>query len=169
MGLRAEGSCQTAEGGPQNCTAKVVPTGPDIILDVNDSSGIPGCLALMAGDPCDFAQNGPVIFQSQRSATQSFSASGYAVRMTTMIRQKRLQQTTTDLPPSARFPLNPGRLFDVLRNRYAIAARLECAMADGDQRIFSIVGDTDLSTNIRFVSKNSSEPTFDVLTYRVMP
>jgi len=32
-----------------------------------------------------------------------------------------------------------------------------------------MVGDTDLSTNIRFVSKNSSEPTFDVLTYRVMP
>ena len=170
IGLRAEGSCQTAEGdGAQNCTAEIVPTGRDIILDVTDNTGIPACLALMQGNPCDFVQNGPVIFQSQRHATQSFSTGGYGVRLTTIIRQKRLQQTTSDLPPSARFPLNPGRLFDVLRNRYAIAARLECSMADGDQRIFPIVDDADLSPNIRFVSKNSSEPTFEILTYRVMP
>jgi hypothetical protein len=32
-----------------------------------------------------------------------------------------------------------------------------------------IVGDADLSPNIRFVSKNSPEPTFDILTYRVVP
>jgi hypothetical protein len=169
IGLRAEGSCQTTDGGPQNCTAEIVPTGANIILDVTDNIGIPACLPLTGGSPCDFVQNGPVIFQSQRHATQSFSTGGYAVRMTTMIRQKALQQTTSDLPPSARFPLNPGRLFDVLRNRYAIAARLECSMADGDQRIFPIVGEANLSPNIRFVSKNSSEPTFDILTYRVMP
>ena len=42
-------------------------------------------------------------------------------------------------------------------------------MADGDQRTFPIVGEADLSQNIRFVSKNSSEPTFDILTYRVTP
>ena len=42
-------------------------------------------------------------------------------------------------------------------------------MANGDQRIFPIVDDADLSPNIRFVSKNSSEPTFEILTYRVMP
>jgi hypothetical protein len=35
--------------------------------------------------------------------------------------------------------------------------------------IFPIVGGADLSPNLRFVSKNSSEPTFDILTYRVMP
>jgi hypothetical protein len=86
-----------------------------------------------------------------------------------MIRQKRVQQTTADLPPSARFPLNAGRLFDVLRNRSSVAARLECAMADGDHRIFPIVGEADLSPNIRFVAKNSSEPAFDILTYRVTP
>ncbi len=86
-----------------------------------------------------------------------------------MVRQKRVQQATTDLPPTARFPLNAGRLFDVLRNRSSIAARLECAMADGDQRIFPLAGEVDLSPNIRFVSKNSSEPTFDILTYRVTP
>jgi hypothetical protein len=169
IGLRAEASCQTTDGGPQNCTAEIVPTGPDIILDVNDNTGVPACLALMAGSPCDFVQNGPVIFQSQRHATQSFGTSGYGVRMTTMIRQKRLQQTITDLPPSTRFPLNAGRLFDVLKNRSSIAARLECSMADGDQRIFPIVGDADPSPNIRFVSKNSSEPNFDILTYRVVP
>ena len=167
--MRAEGSCKTADGGPQNCTAEIVPTSPDIILDVNDNTGIPACLALMQGSPCEFVQNGPVIFQSQRHATQSFSTGGYGVRMTTMIRQKRLQQTTTDLPPSAKFPLNSGRLFDVIRSRNSIAVRLECSMSDGDQRIFPIVGDADLSPNIRFVSKNSSEPTFDVLTYRVTP
>lgn len=42
-------------------------------------------------------------------------------------------------------------------------------MADGDQRIFPIVGEAELSPNIRFVSKNSSDPTFEVLTYRVIP
>jgi hypothetical protein len=99
---------------------------------------------LAGTDPCAVVQNGPVIFQSPRHATQSFSAASDRVRMTTMIRQKRVQQTTADLPPSARFPLNAGRLFDVLRNR-------SCAMADGDHRIFPIVGEADLSPNIRFV------------------
>jgi hypothetical protein len=42
-------------------------------------------------------------------------------------------------------------------------------MVDGDQMIFPIVGEADLSPNLRFVSKNSSEPMFDILTYRVMP
>lgn len=169
IGLRAEGSCQTAGGDPQPCTAQVVPSGPDVILDVNDNAGIPQCLPLMPSSQCDLVQSGPVIFQSQRHATQSFRTAGNGVRMTTMIRQKRLEQTTRDLPPSARFPLNAGRLFDVLRNRSAVAARLECSMADGDQRIFPIVDEADLSPNIRFVSKNSSEPTFEILTYRVMP
>jgi hypothetical protein len=126
-------------------------------------------LTLTGEDQCAYVQNGPLIFQSQRRATQSFTAGSARVRMTTTIRQKRLQQTATDLPPSARFPLNAGRWFDVLRNRSSAAARLECSMVDGDQMIFPIVGEADLSPNLRFVSKNSSEPTFDVLTYRVMP
>ena len=112
-------------------------------------------------------QNSPVIFQSEKHATQSFSAVSDRVRMTTMLRQREQRQVTSDLPPSAKFPLNRGRLFDVLRNKSAVSARLECAMADGDQRIFPIVGEADLSPGIRFVSKNSSDPTFDVLTYRV--
>jgi hypothetical protein len=86
-----------------------------------------------------------------------------------MIRQIRVQQTTIDLPPTPKFPLNAGRLFDVLKSRSSVAARLECSMADGDQRIFPIVGSADLSPNIRFVSKNSAEPTFEILTYRVTP
>jgi hypothetical protein len=86
----------------------------------------------------------------------AIGTSGYRVRMTTMIQQKRLEQTTTDLPPSARFPLNSGRSFDVIRKRNSIAVRLECSMSDGDQRIFPIAGDAELSPNIRFVSKNSS-------------
>ena len=157
--------------GTPNCTVEIVPTGPDIILDVNDNTGTPQCLKLIGGDndPCAIVQNGPVIFQSQRHATQSFSSPLGRVRMTSMIRQKRVQQTTIDLPPTAKFPLNSGRLFDVLRNRTSIAARLECSMADGDQRIFPIVGEADLSANLRFISKNSSEPTFDILTYRVAP
>jgi hypothetical protein len=138
---------------------------------VSDNASMPQCLKLISGvnDPCAVVQNGPVIFQSQRHATQSFNSVLGRVRMTTVIRQKRVQQTTLDLPPTAKFPLNAGRLFDVLRNRSAVAARLECSMADGDQRIFPIVGEADPSPNIRFVSKNSSEPIFDILTYRVMP
>jgi hypothetical protein len=172
IALRAVGSCEISEqASPPNCTVDIVSTGPDIILDVTDNTGIPQCLRLISGGgaPCGLVQNGPLIFQSQRHATQSFSADLGQVRMTTMIRQIRVQQTTTDLAPSARFPLNAGRMFDVLRDRSAIAARLECAMADGDPRIFPIVGEADLSQNIRFVSKNSSEPTFDILTYRVTP
>jgi len=169
IALRAEGTCQTAKGGAQICTAEIVPTGADIILDVTDTTGAPACLGLMAGSPCDFVQNGPTIFQSARHATQSFSTGAYAVRMTTTIRQKRVQETIADLPPSVRFPLNPGRLFDVLKNRDSVAVRLECSMADGDQRIFPIVGETDPSPSIRFVAKNSAEPLFDILTYRVRP
>jgi len=169
LGLRAAGSCETAEGGTQNCTAEIVPTGADIILDVTDTDSVPGCLRLAGDDPCAVVQNGPVIFQSLRHATQSFSAASNRVRMTTLIRQKRVQQITADLPPSVPIPLNSGRLFDVLRNRSSVAARLECAMADGDQRIFPIVGEANLSPNIRFVAKNSSDPAFDILTYRVTP
>ncbi|MFZ1094437.1 MAG: hypothetical protein WAN75_35380 [Xanthobacteraceae bacterium] len=42
-------------------------------------------------------------------------------------------------------------------------------MADGGQMILPIVAQTDMSSNIRFVSKNSTEPLFDILTYRVTP
>jgi hypothetical protein len=167
VALRATGSC--ASSGSQNCTADMVPTAADLILDVTDNTELPQCLRLSGDDPCSLVQYGPLIFQSEKHATQSFSAPSDAVRMTVSLRQKRVHQTLVDLPPSQRFPLNPGRLFDVLRNRSAAAARLECSMTDGDQRIFPIVGNTDLSPNIRFVSKNSSEPLFDILTYRVMP
>jgi hypothetical protein len=167
--LQTVGSCEAPQHDTRTCTAELIPTGPDLILDVTDRDGAPGCLVLTGDDPCAFVENGPLIFESQRRATQSFNAGSDRVRMTVSVRQKRLQQTATDLPPSARFPLNAGQLFDVLRNRSSAAARLECAMADGDQMIFPIVGDADLSPTLRFVSKNSSDPAFDILTYRVMP
>ena len=85
--LRAVGSCEIAQGGPHSCTVEIVPTGPDIILDVSDRDGTPQCLRLMGGDPCILVQNGPVIFQSPRHATQSFSGDAEPVRMTIMIRQ----------------------------------------------------------------------------------
>ena len=169
VGLRASGSCEAPQGDTRTCTAEIVPTGPDIVLDTNDNDGIPQCLVLAGDDPCAYVQNGPLIFQSQTRATQSFNAGSDRVRLTTSVRQKRVQQTAADLPPSARFPLNAGHSFDVLRNRSSVAVRLECAMAGGDQMIFPIVGETDLSPNLRFVAKNSSEPAFDILTYRVMP
>ncbi len=78
-----------------------------------------------------------------------------------------MQQATADLPPGPRFTLTRGRLFDVLRSKSAVSARLECSMTDGDQRIFPIVGEADLGPGIVFVSRNASDPTFDVLTYRV--
>jgi len=169
FGLRAEGSCEAPQGDARSCTAEIVPTAADIVLDVSDNDGVPQCLILSGNDPCAYIENGPLIFHSQRRATQSFTGGMDRVRMTATIRQKRVQQTATDLPPSARFPLNVGRLFDVLRNRSAAAARLECSMSDGDQRIFPIVGEADLSPSLRFVAKNLSEPTFDILTYRVVP
>jgi hypothetical protein len=138
-------------------------------LDVDDNSRSPQCEKLAdAGlvDPCATVQNGPLIFQSQRRATQSFS--GHSKwRMTVMIAQKRTHQTIADLPPSAKFPLHEGRLFDVLRHRSSVAARLECSMVDGGQP-------ADISTCRRSQPQrehfvNASEPTFDILTYRVMP
>jgi hypothetical protein len=167
IGLRASGSCETALGGTGVCTAEIVPTSPDNILDGSDNLGEAQCLRLAGDDPCAFVQNGPVIFQSDRHATQTFSAGSHRVRMTAIIRQKKVEQTAADLPPGPSFPLHPGRLFDVIRNKSSISARLECAMANGDQRIFPIVGDANPSPNIVFVSKNSADPTFDILTYRV--
>ncbi len=171
IGLRAVGSCEAGAVGKPTCTAEIVPSAADIILDVADTNNVPQCLSLTGdnSDSCTATQNGPVVFQSQRQATQSFTASSGSVRMTTMIRQIKVQQTTTDLPAAPSFPLNAGRLFDVLKHRSSVAVRLECTMVDGDHRIFAIAGDADLSPNIRFVSKNSSEPTFDILTYRVTP
>jgi hypothetical protein len=169
VSLRATGSCRIAEGpDTRSCTAEIVPAAPDLILDMSDT-GMPQCRALAGDDPCSLVQNGLLEFQSQRHATQTFSTDGEPVAMTIMVRQKKVVQTFTDLPPSAAFPLNPGRLFDVVRNHTAVAARLQCAMADGDSRIFPIVGEADPSPNIRFVAKNSAEPTFDILTYRVVP
>jgi hypothetical protein len=170
FGLHADASCAIPEGpGTRNCTVDIVPTGQDIVLDTSDISGTQQCLRLIGDDPCANVQIGALVFQSLRHATQTFSTDSDAVRMTAMVRQRKMQQTAVDLPPTASFPLNAGRLFDVLKYRTSAAARLQCAMADGDQRIFPIVGEADLSPNIRFVSKNSSEPTFDILTYRVMP
>lgn len=167
VGLRAAGSCEIVEGGNGLCTAQIVPSGPDLVLDVTDNTGVPQCLRLAGDDPCTFVQNGPVIFQSDRQASQSFSAGSHQVRMTAMVRQKRLQQTIADLPPGPRFTLHAGLSFDVIRNKSSVAARLECTMANGDQRIFPIVGESNPGPNIVFVSRNTSDPMFDILTYRV--
>jgi len=168
-GLQAYGSCTTADGGSRSCTATVVPTGPDVILDVTNTDSLASCLPADGDDPCAQIQSGPVMFQSERQATQTYSAYVGRARMTVAIRQKRLHQQWNDRPPTERFPLIAGQLFDVLKYRSAAAARLQCTMADGDQRIFPVVGNADLSPQIRFVSKNSAEPAYEVLTYRVAP
>jgi hypothetical protein len=168
-GLQAYGSCTTAAGGERSCTATVVPTGPDVILDVTNTDSLASCLPADGDDPCAQIQSGPVMFQSDRQATQTYSAYVGRARMTVAVRQKQLKQQWHDRPPTERFPLVAGRLFDVLKYRSAAAARLQCTMTDGDQRIFPIVGDADLSPQIRFVSKNSGEPAYEVLTYRVAP
>jgi hypothetical protein len=166
--LRAVGSCDLGgQGGTATCTAEIVPTAADLVLDVSDRSGEARCLRLAGDDPCTFVQNGPVIFQSDRRAAQTFSASADRVRMTTMIRQKRIGRTITDRPPGASFPLLAGRSFDVLRRKSAAAARLDCSMTDGDRRIFPLVGDADPGPRIAFVSRNAADPLFDVITYRV--
>src|SRR5262245_66522007 len=64
--LRAAGSCDTGDPGTRECTTEVVPTAPDIVLDVSDTGGLPACMRLAGEDPCAFVQNGPVIFQSPR-------------------------------------------------------------------------------------------------------
>src|SRR5262245_27240314 len=113
--LRAVGSCEAGgDGGARACTGEPVPTGPDLTLDVTDRNGEPRCLRLSGDDPCTFVQNGPVVFQSDRRASQSFSVAADRVRMTAMIRQKRARQEAADLPPGPRFRLVSGRLFDVL-------------------------------------------------------
>ncbi len=168
-GLQAYGTCTTAQGGTRSCTAEIVPTGPDVVLDVTNTDSLASCLSADGDDPCAQIQSGPIIFQSERHATQTYSAYVGRARMTVAIRQKRLQQQWHDRPPTERFPLIAGRMFDVLKYRSAAAARLQCTMTDGDQRIFPIVGNADLSPQIRFVSKNSAEPAYEVLTYRVTP
>ena len=168
-GLQAYGTCTTAQGGERSCTAEIVPTGADVILDVTNTDSLASCLKVDGDDPCAQVQSGPIIFQSNRHATQTYGAYVGQARMTVAIRQKRLQQQWHDRPPTERFPLIAGRMFDVLVYRSAAAARLQCSMTDGDQRIFPVAGNADLSPQIRFVSKNSAEPAFEVLTYRVTP
>jgi len=168
-GLPAYGTCITADGSNRSCTATIVPTGPDVILDVTNVDSLASCLPADGDDPCAQIQSGPIMFQSERHATQTYSAYVGRARMTVAIRQKRLQQQWHDRPPTERFPLIAGRMFDVLMYRSAAAARLQCSMADGDQRIFPIAGNADLSPQIRFVSKNSAEPAYEVITYRVTP
>jgi hypothetical protein len=168
-GLQAYGSCTTSEGGERSCTAEVVPTAADMILDVTDTDNLASCQKVEGDDPCAQIQSGPVIFQSDRHATQTYGAYVGRARMTVTVRQKRVEQQWHDRPPGEPFPLVPGRMFDVLKYRSAAAARLQCKMNDGDQRIFPLAGNTDLSPQIRFVSKNSTEPAFEVFTYRVTP
>jgi hypothetical protein len=146
-----------------------VPTGSDLILDVTNTDSLASCLPADGDDPCAQIQSGPITFQSERQATQTYSAYVGRARMTVAIRQKRLDRQWHDRPPTERFPLIAGRMFDVLKYRSAAAARLQCTMADGDQRIFPIVGNADLSPQIRFVARNSAEPAYEVLTYRVTP
>jgi hypothetical protein len=169
IALQAYGTCTTAEGGDRTCTATIVPTGSDLILDVTNTDSLPSCLPADGDDPCAQIQSGPITFQSERQATQTYSAYVGRARMTVAIRQKRLDRQWHDRPPTERFPLIAGRMFDVLKYRSAAAARLQCTMADGDQRIFPIVGNADLSPQIRFVARNSAEPAYEVLTYRVAP
>jgi hypothetical protein len=140
-----------------------------VILDVTDVDSLASCLPADGDDPCAQIQSGPIIYQSERQATQTYSAYVGRARMTIALRQKTVHKKWDDRPPTERFPLIAGRVFDVLKYRSAAAARLQCTMADGDQRIFPIVGNADPSPRIRFVSKNSAEPAYDILTYRVTP
>ena len=168
-GLQAYGSCTTSDGGERTCTAEIIPNGADMILDVTDTDNLASCQKVDGDDPCAQIQSGPVIFQSDRHATQTYGAYVGRARMTVTVRQKRVEQQWHDRPPGESFPLVPGRMFDVLKYRSAAAARLQCKMTDGDQRILPLAGNADLSPQIRFVSKNSSEPAFEVFTYRVTP
>ena len=164
--LKAVASCETV-GMPAACRVEIVPTAPDLILDVNDV-GTVDCVRLTdETDPCLSVDSGPLIFHSQQRATQYFSGGSDRVRMTALVRQKRLRQTTIDQRPSEKFALVIGETFDVLKEHSSAAVRLECSMVDGDETIFPIVGEADLSPKIQFVSKNSSERAFDILTYRV--
>ena len=81
-GLQAYGTCTTAEGGDRSCTATIVPTGPDVILDVSSTDSLASCLPADGDDPCAQIQSGPIIFQSERQATQTYSAYVGRARMT---------------------------------------------------------------------------------------
>src|SRR6202008_646617 len=102
---------------------------------LSDADPVPQCLPLSGTDPCMSVENGPLIFHSSRRTTQTFSANSDRVRVTTVVRQKRVEKTITDLSSGNRFSLVAGQQFDVLRTRSSNEARLECSMVDGDHRI----------------------------------
>jgi len=164
----AMGECDTGGGGVKSCTLGVGATQPDYVLDTTiNKTGPYYCQRLDGDNPCAFVQPGPIVFTSERSASRSFTTNSDRVALVQTIPQLKLQATFQDFPQPPR-TLYTDAKFSVAIKKTMFSARLECTLQTGDQVIYPIDGNKDLSDKIKFVSENTDDPALNIFTYQVL-
>lgn len=163
----AVAGCETGGGGVKHCSVGVAPNQPDYILNTAiDRNGPYSCVKLDGDNPCAFVQPSPIIFNSERSATRTFTTNSDRVLVIQSIPQLKLEQKFEDFPQKPRW-LYTETKFSIAIKKSMFSARLECTLTTGDQVIYPVVEGKDLSDKIKFVSKNASDPALEIYTYQV--
>lgn len=164
---QAVAGCETGGGGDKHCTVGVGPTQPDYILDTTtDRNGAWICTKLAGDNPCAFVQAGPIIFNSDTSASRTFTTNSDRVLVAQAIPQLKVTATYSDSPQAPR-TLYTDTKFSLAIRKSTYSSRFECTLTTGDQLIYPIVDGKDLSDKIKFVSENTDDAVLKILTYQV--
>jgi hypothetical protein len=170
VAAQASGSCDTGGGGVKSCQASVGATAPNYTLDSNDTHN--ACYKLPDGgdNPCAFVQYGPVIFASERSASQIFTTNSGRVTVQLNVGQfETVQVLDSDTVVQSNLQLITGRQFVVKRTKVANSTvSLECKKPNGDQFINLIPGDDNSGGRIKQVSVENGGA-FDLYILQVVP
>ena len=165
--FEATAGCETGGGGTKSCLAGVYPTQPNFRIDPTQSKAPPiGCRKIEGDNPCAFVQAGPVIFNADGTASRTFTTDSDRVLVWATLSQISVEKSYSD-KPAEHLTLYRGNQFSVAVEKTASSARFKCALVNGDQDIYPINGDKDLSKVITFVGKVITDPVFNVVSYRV--
>jgi hypothetical protein len=170
VAAQASGSCDTGGGGVKSCQAAVSATQGGYVLDSSDTRN--ACYKLPDGgdNPCAFVQYGPVIFQSDTTASQIFTTNSGRVTVQLNVGQFAVIQTVdSDTIVQSNLVLVPGRQFTVKRTNAANSTvSLECQKSNGDQFINLVPGNDNSGGKIKQVGVENAGA-FDLYTMQVVP
>jgi hypothetical protein len=164
---QAVAGCETGGGGVKSCTVGVGPNQADYVLDTTiDRNGAWICTKLAGDNPCAFVQAGPIIFNSETSASRTFTTNSDRVLVAQAIPQLKVTATYSDNPQTPK-TLYTDTKFSLAIRKSTYSSRLECTLTTGDQLIYPIIDGKDLSDKIKFVSENTDDAVLKIITYQV--
>lgn len=135
----AAASCDTGGGGVKGCNVSVGATQPGYTLDNNDTKN--ACYRLDGDNPCAFVQYGPVIFNSETQASQSFTTNSDRVTLQLSVGQfKKTDVVDSEKIIQPNLRLIVGETLVVKRLKAAASVRLECKKKSGGSFINEVPG-----------------------------